>query len=249
MLNQLTILFTVMLFAGFAAKAQQDLSGQIPKAKRYTPFEVIDQRYGIIMYEKLNKRLGGDSVRNCRGYSCSGWIEDYYVNGKLLHRGYYVDGQLKIYKNFFPNGQQEREFKVVDDYRSTLRVFHGNSNLKSQVKYISSDASEWTDFYENGNIEYHEQYHKSFEYYIVQKSNYENGTPESILELVNKKKLIFDKREYHKNGKIKLYGQLIYSEDLFDYQKIGKWQTYDETSRLTHEETWERGEKVKDKDY
>ncbi|MBK9288321.1 MAG: hypothetical protein IPN38_11720 [Flavobacteriales bacterium] len=29
-------------------------------------------------YEPLNATLGGDSVRNCKGYGCSGWVEDHY---------------------------------------------------------------------------------------------------------------------------------------------------------------------------
>ena len=74
---------------------------------------MIDSVYGINKYEDLNQRLGGDSVRNDKkGYAAIGWIKDFYPNGKVLHKGYYIEGQLKIYKNYFPNGQLERQFRT-----------------------------------------------------------------------------------------------------------------------------------------
>jgi antitoxin component YwqK of YwqJK toxin-antitoxin module len=137
-------LFTYSIFLCFLIPeillAQQDLTSQLPKAKRYDPKEVIDEEYGINLYEKLNIRLSSDSVRNCKGYACSGWVEDYYTNGAVLHKGYYIDGQLKIYKNFYPNGNVEREYKIIDDYKSNMKKYYENGTLKSDIKYTDKES-------------------------------------------------------------------------------------------------------------
>src|SRR4051812_15041222 len=79
--------------------------GQVPVPNKYDAAKVIDPDYGITMYEKLNFYTGGDSVRNDKkGYACQGWLEDVYETGTDIHKGFYEDGHLKVYKNFFPNG-------------------------------------------------------------------------------------------------------------------------------------------------
>ena len=54
------------------------------------PDEMEDPVAVMDGYEPLNTTLGGDSVRNCQGYGCSGWVEDHYSSGQLKHRGFYV---------------------------------------------------------------------------------------------------------------------------------------------------------------
>src|ERR1035437_11083976 len=81
---------------------------------KYKASKVVDPVYGIRMYEKLNFAIGGDSVRNDRkGYAAQDWVQDLYESGRVLHRGCYEDGHLKIYKNFFGNGNVERVFKIL----------------------------------------------------------------------------------------------------------------------------------------
>jgi len=54
----------------------------------------------IEIYDKFNKIIGGDSVRFCEKHKCSGWIKDYYTNGKLKHKGFYENGKLTtVYSN------------------------------------------------------------------------------------------------------------------------------------------------------
>ena len=242
------LLYWFVVIGGVVA-AQHGIQKQLPTEKRYTAFEVTDERYGINVYDPLILRLNGDSVRHCKGYSCRGWIIDYYVNGKVLHKGYYTEGHLKIFKNFFQNGKVERDFRVVDDQRCNLAIYYASGNIKSEQRYKRGEAIEWKDYYENGNLEYHELYHRSFNYYITQVSNYEDGTTESTLELTNKKKLIFTKKKYHPNGKVKEEGELIYSESMFDYQKKGKWLFFNEDGTPRREEVWVSGELNKEKDY
>lgn len=239
----------ISICLSFNATGQTDFSKQIPRATKYTPEEIIDPTYGITIYEPLNFRLGGDSARYCQGYSCSGWIEDFYVSDKLLHKGYYVEGQLKIYKNYYPDGILEREYRVIDDYKSLMKLYYPSSQLKSEVRYVDGQAKKWTDYYPNGQMDYYEEYDKHFEYYVAQNSYYEDGTPEALFKLESKKKLTFTKKEYHKNGQVKEEGMVAYNVDLFDYQKIGKWSIYDESGKLTREETYLHGKINKEKDY
>lgn len=201
----------------------------------------VDPTYGIVIYEKLNVALGGDSIRNDkRGYACIGWYEDFYASGQLLHRGYYDEGQLKVYKNYYDNGQLEREFKASNFNASSLRVYYRNGSLKSQVEYRNTQAKKWQDFYADGQLEFIEEYDNDG-IYVQRKYFKENGMPESILELTNEKKKMYSSKEYYANGKIKTEGEIVYKKSLGDYQKEGKWLTYDENGKLTSEQNFAKG--------
>jgi antitoxin component YwqK of YwqJK toxin-antitoxin module len=120
-----SILLLSSLLISCIGYSQIDLESQIPKDKKYDN-SIIDGIYGIQLYEPLNMTLEGDSVRMENGYAVSNWKEDFYEDGSLLHRGFYIDGQLKVYKNFYPNGQIEREFKNIDGYRSLQKKFYAD---------------------------------------------------------------------------------------------------------------------------
>lgn len=215
---------------------------------KYSPEEITDKKYGINIYERLNARLGGDSTRNCKGYACDGWVADFYTNGAILHKGYYVEGQLKTYQNFFINGQMEREFKALDDYKSAMVIFYKDGKVKSNIKYDESSPIKWEDFYPNGQLEYFEEYAKKG-YYLAQKSFFENGQPQETFEMTNKKKLLYAKKEYFESGKIKTEGETVYNVDMLDYQKTGKWSYYDETGKLVKEEFYVNGKVNEEKNY
>ncbi|MFQ5334680.1 MAG: toxin-antitoxin system YwqK family antitoxin [Flavobacteriales bacterium] len=243
------VLIIITVFVGLCVSGQDYIKKQLPTPIKYDPTEIIDSIYGITLYEKLNFRLGGDSVRNCGGYACEGWIEDHYKDGSMNHRGYYVDGHLKIYKNYFPNGQLERDFRIIDDYKSIMRIYYKDGTLKSEIRYNGKDAYKWQDFYSNGQLEYYEEYNKGMDYYVAQKSYFKDGKPENILELDNKKKRIFLKKEYYPNGQVKEEGILQYSMDLFDYRKVGKWSSYNEDGKLIKDTFYENGKIHKEKKY
>ncbi len=208
------------------------------KAQNTYSFQTVyNDRYGINKYEGLNFRIGGDSVRKCNGYACRGWIKDYYDDGSVMHHGFYIDGQLKNYKNFYPNGGVEREYKILDDFRSVLSTYYPTGQLRSEVKYNKSSAVLWQDFYANGNPEYYEEYDRGINYFVAQRFYYENGAPKSLIELENKKKLEYTKKEFHENGSIKASGKMIYNKSQLDYQKSGLWIDYDESGKeITRQE-------------
>lgn len=202
------------------------------QSKSYAPEDVINEKFGIQMYEPLNMMLGGDTVRNdANGYAANGFIEDFYSSGQILHKGFYVDGQLKIYKNYYPNGTVERNFRVTDVKKSKMSIYYSDGKPKSEIEYVEAEAQKWTDYYTNGNVEFVEEYHKSFLYYIFKANYFEDSKPENTLELTDKKKLIYSQKYYHKNGNLKEEGEMKYNKVLFDYERIGTWTKYDESGK------------------
>ncbi len=215
---------------------------QVKAAESYIPEAVVDSKYGITMYEPLNMMLGNDSIRNDKnGYAANGFIEDYYTTGQLLHKGFYVDGQLKVYKNYYPNGNLERSFRMVDIKKSKMTLYYKDGTIKSDIIYDESEALKWQDFYPNGVLEYIEEYHKSFQYYLKKANYFEDGTPENVLVLTSKKKLIFSQKYYYKNGQVKEEGEIKYNKATFDYEKIGTWTFYDETGKPTKQQKYASG--------
>ncbi len=210
---------------------------------------IIDPDYGIMLFEKYNPKTGGSEVRNNGGYAAQGWIEDYYDNGKLLHKGYYVEGQLKVYKNFYPDGILEREFKSAGLSNGELTTFYKSGKIKSKSLCAETFILKYEEFYENGQLEYLEEYDKKGEYYIRTQNYFENGKPESILELKDPKKLVYTKIEYHENGNVKEQGAVYYSRSAGDYYKAEIWKEFDENGKLIKEVAYENGKPVSEKNY
>src|ERR1035437_5530701 len=123
-------------------------SAQIKHGETLELNDVYDSAYGINIYDKLNMNIGGDSVRNdAKGYALQGWMEDYYPNKQLLHKGYYIDGQLKAYKNYFPSGQLEREFKMTDLSKSSMTVYFKDGKMRSNISYAGGNPVKEEDYY------------------------------------------------------------------------------------------------------
>jgi len=207
--------------------------------------EVNDSAYGINIYEPLNMVLEGDSVRNdVKGYALQGWMEDYYPNKQVLHKGYYIDGQLKAYKNYYPNGQLEREFRMTDLSKSTMSIYYQDGKLKVNAVYSGSAVVKEEDYYASGQLEFIEEYDKRGDYYLQRKFYNPNGKPTSLLEITDQKKKFYSSKEYYDNGNIREEGQVLYNESIGDYQKNGKWKFYDESGKLKEEKTFSKGEEA-----
>jgi hypothetical protein len=56
-------LFIILLLCISNAAFSQRFANQVPQLKRYTPAEVTDSDYGIVIYNKLVQGIGGDSLR------------------------------------------------------------------------------------------------------------------------------------------------------------------------------------------
>jgi len=243
-MKKLVCLLFILSVSTHISRAQ--FFGQVPEQTKYSAAKVIDPDYGIKMYEKLNFQIGGDSVRNDKkGYACQGWIQDIYESGAVLHKGFYEDGHLKIYKNYYENGALERNFKVIDFKRCNEQIFYPDGKLKADITFYEGAAQIETDYYPNGQIEYSEENSKNMDYLITRKSYSQDGKPQEIFEMIDPKKKIYSKKEYHDNGAIKSEGTMKYNLAVIDYQKDGTWKNYDESGKLTTEEKWVNGEEQK----
>ncbi len=207
-----------------------------------------DRTAAVNGYEPLNGALGGDSVRLCNGYACVGWVEDRYPDGVLKHRGYYNDGQLIIYKNYHPDGTLEREFRSIDNLRCVLRTYHGNGTLRSETKYFQGRPIAYADHYPNGQLRYQEERHKTEPYYLRMDLYAADGKPISLLQLVDRKHVVFEQREYHPNGLLRETGRARYDPGRGDSRRVGTWIHYDPNGRPVREERYVDGrvQEVKD---
>jgi len=209
---------------------------------------VMDPEFGIVVYENLNYRLGGDSSRtDKKGYAARGWIEDYYPGGSILHKGYYTDGHLKIYKNHYPNGTVERSFRTLDNYRSSMEIFYPDGTLKSRVLYKEGTPLKWEDFYATGKLEYTEEFNKTLDYYLEKKKFHANGTLGESLLLVKESKLLYESKEFNDSGTLVLEGKVVFNNEEFDYRKIGKWSVYSASGKLLKEQYYVDGVLNKEK--
>ncbi len=200
---------------------------------RPTQDEVVDAEYGIIIYNKLVPCMGGDSVRyNKVGYNAQSWQEDYYASGKLLHRGFYIDGQIKVFKNYWENGNLERELIAIDNLRCKHITYYSNGQVRSEVTYYEGSEIKQKDYFENGAVELDEEIDKKEGFIIKRIINYPDSKLKIVMELTDKKMRIYTYKEYYENGNVKEEGNLNFRKDMNDYVKNGVWKFYDEQGNL-----------------
>lgn len=195
---------------------------------RYNEKDVLDSLTGIDMYSRLIVALHGDSViRSMAGNSLQGWNEDFYKSGKLLHRGYYVDGKLITFKNYYESGACERVVENPDPLHCQVDVFFENGSPRKRIVYYNGLPQRFYEYYENGLPKYAEENEKELSYLKLKKSWYSNGNMESSLELVDAKSRKYAGKTYYLNGKVKEEGTLVKRAGANEYVKDGKWNSYD----------------------
>lgn len=238
----------VFLVAFFSVRAQvNNFAGQVPHEKLYDIKDIYDSTYGIQMFDKFNPGLGGDSIRkNMQGYACGGWVQDHYVGGAILHKGFYAEGVLSLYTNYYPNGQEERTFKAVTERKNELKKFYSNGKLRSQVEFFDGNAISYHDFFENGQPSYVEEYDKKHEQLLQRCSYYPDGKPASLfVPISDKKPIMYSHKEYYPGGILKEEYNMLYSSDALDYIKEGEDKQYDEKGTLTSDVDYVDGQENK----
>jgi antitoxin component YwqK of YwqJK toxin-antitoxin module len=134
---------------------------------KYKAADVIDSAYGIKMYNQLIAFTGGDSTRYTpQQFPLQGQVIDYYENGKMLHRGQYLNGKLVSFTNFFPSGNTERIFVQQSGTMATLKVYYPDKKIRSEVEYRNGNPKKWTDHFPNGKIEFYEEYNSTMEFVL-----------------------------------------------------------------------------------
>ena len=238
---RLVVLIFIFNLSSIVGLAQR-FADQIPGIKRYTIDEALDPSLGIKMYNKLVPSIGGDSIRyNNAGYNLQGWQEDYYMNGKLLHKGFYVDGQIKVFKNFYESGQIERSIVVSDPARCSVDIYYPSGTVRTQILYFSGNAQNEYSFFPNGNKATIIEKDKEAQFIYKENRFYENGTPAKEFSIVDKKAKKYSEKEYYENGKVKIEGFVSYKPELKDFQKEGEWAYYNEKGILLKKEKYKNG--------
>lgn len=240
------IIYTALVFTSITGLNAQVVSfgGQVPHAKTFELKDVYDSTYGIQYFDKFCPAMGGDSSRKSpQGYAASGWVEDHYTNGALIHRGFYANGQLTIYTNYYPSGGVERDYKLVTERKTELKKFFPNGKMKSDVEYLDGNSITWHDFYDNGQISYVEEYDKKHERLMQRCSYYRDGKPQSLFQPEgDKKPYRYAKKEYFPNGELKESQEMLYSSDALDFVKDGEDKVFDEKGALVSDVVYATGE-------
>jgi len=204
------------------------------KATTYKKELVLDAEYGIEIFDRFNSYLDEDSVRkDSKGMFCNGWVVDRYDDESILHRGYYIEGKLKVYKNYYPNGQLERTFKMKGLKGAHMQKFFANGNVRSTVVYNNRMVISEEDFTEEGKLAYFEKSNAKKNYLLAKISYYDNGSIEFDTKLINKKRNQYSHKQYYENGLLQEEGVLVYKPYLNDFKKEGEWKVYDEKGKMS----------------
>lgn len=228
---------------GFAQLSEIIKKINPPPNKSFTAAQVTAEDFGIKYFDKYCSLFQGDSVRyDAMGMVYTGWVEDTYKSGQLLHKGYYNQGKLTQYTNYFENGKVERELKPINVFKTTLNIYYNTGVIHSEIIYHKRDVISWKDYYPNGKLEYLEEYEKNGEKLIRMNSYNADGTLQSMFEVKDERKGIYLKKEYYDSGKLREEGDLHRNEEFAEYKKVGKWLVYDESGKLIFEEYYNEGE-------
>ncbi len=223
--------FILLIVLGIESKAQR-FADQIPQLKRYTQSEIFDSVKGIHIYNSLIESLGGDSVKyNKQGYNIQGWNEEYYLKGTILHKGYYVDGKIKVFKNYYENGQLERSFINPDPLHANMNLYYENGQPKLRISYYDGKPQKVYEYYDTGLPKLVEEKEKDLKYTTSYKEWFASGQIHKELEMIDLKEKKFKSTLYYPNGQIKEQGNYVLASDGVKLEKLGTWAYFDEKGK------------------
>lgn len=182
-------------------------------------------------YSILAEFFGADTLRLQNNSLAQGWIEDYYSSGELKHRGFYKNGKLLLYKNYFISGICAQVLTSSDPLNHTIDTYFANGFLNEQKIYFNSQLKKCTEYFENGNVKSKTEFERENKLIIYKKVWYSNGLLKSEMKLTDKVSKTYTERNYHDNGLLKEEGSLLISLDNKSYKRNGVWNTYDRTGR------------------
>lgn len=233
-----------LFLTGFRLIAQDPVTELVQDEHHIAGEMGEDPDPGLHAYDRLNPLMGGDSLRRCSGSPCNGWVDDHYADGVLKHRGSYVQGRLQMYRNYHPGGALEREFRPTDNIRGTMRTYHPNGNLRSMEKYLDGSVIVYEDYYTNGQLRYAEERDRKQGYFIRMDLFSSTGQPLSLFQLVDRKALEFEVKEFHPGGALKSLGRSKYDPARGEAVHIGTWKYFAEDGSLNREEVLQDGRVV-----
>lgn len=230
----ITVIF--ILFTLLYSNGQQRYENTIQQ-KRYKQNQILDSLSGITFYNKWIESLNGDSMRlSADGHKIQGWKEDYYQSGKILHKGFYKNGKIVLFKNFFENGTCERNLVINDPANSILDIYFENGIKRTQINFYNGLPKKIAKFYSSGLPMSLQENEKELKYIVYKKVWYTNGQLQSTLILINQKEKKYTEKLYYSNGQLKEEGSLLFIPDLNEYQKTGSWNMFDSIGKIKHVE-------------
>lgn len=233
--NITLLIFVLAMFCeqeALAQKKKQKHQSQKTEEKRYLQMDVLDSLGEISFYNKFTPALSGDSLRLFpNGEKWQGWKEDFYKNGNLLHKGFYKDGQLELFKNFWENGKIERVMAVIDSTHSNLEVYYDSGNQRRQVVYYKAKIKRLSVFYPNNLLKQTEEYDEGTGMLLKKKTWFANGQIASELVLQDLKSKKYKLTSYHSNGKLAETGIQYPSKKGEGFVRSGNWTIQDSTGK------------------
>ncbi len=226
------ILAIVSSLNTFAQKKKKQSSKEPILDKKYAFAEVSDSAGAITFYWIYVNCLGGDSIRVDRsGAKLQGWKEDQYLSGKLLHKGFYKEGQLELFRNYFENGKVERVFAKIDSLQSNLEVFYESGNQRQQFNYQGKKIKRLSEFYPNNLLKLTEEYDPKNDVLMKRKTWYASGQINSELVLKDAKNKRYILKTYHQNGKLAMSGEQVLNTKTLEFNQVGNWIQQDSLGR------------------
>ncbi len=223
------ILTNALLINGAIAFPQTQLLSEIPNSSKFAPdVEQIESlEEGINIYDQYSTLIKNPKIRKNGSIFLQGKMEDHYNNGRLLHKGTYVNGVATSFTNYYQNETIERKYKHKKGGNGTLTTFYINGNKRKVVKYHNYLAYEITKFSKQEGIIYIQELNPETGTPELVQENYENGIPKSIIELQDPVKMSYTQLTFAESGKKQTEGKLEYSEDDDGLIKKGEWLQYD----------------------
>lgn len=155
MKNQLLTIFAIVdLFLITTTNAIANRDSALTEKKDCLEYNPEAESIIFAEYKMFSEELGGNKIRTeMSGAPCQGWIKDYYNNGQIRHKGYYVDGQVKIFKNYYDNGTIESSMKLKGHRKARVKLFHYNGNPKTVCNYMKGKPRKCGEFQYEGGVE------------------------------------------------------------------------------------------------
>lgn len=204
---------------------------KVSAQNRYDFKKVYDSTQGISMYNKLVEGLDGDSSRlNQKGEKAQGWMEDFYADGKLLHKGFYKNGRLVVFRNYFPNGSCERVLLNPTPLNQSLEVYYEDGGQKLVQIFFNHQTRKRSEYYTNGILKRKEEYDREGKTLLLMETHNEKGIKLEDIHVQDAKSGRYLFKGYYDNGKLKEEGVLMldtYLNKKPAFRKIGIWASYD----------------------
>lgn len=188
--------------------------------------------------------IDGPGYQICNGEKCNGFIEEYYLNGKLKHSGLYENGQILNGQSldFYINGKPEQIGQLKMGRRIGQWTWYTKDEFVEAIYQYDSLGRTVMElsFYENGKIMDYQLLENDSACLKLMKTYYETGElnkhyfqPDCDNE--NEIRIL---REYYKNGQLKLKGQYL------NRKKNGLFEYYDNKGVLIKTEKYKNGELI-----